>query len=159
MLVPDPLLQSYRQKSCRGLPESRLHKMGGALSVCDHKQAVKNDKKLMSHGQNLINKNVLLYSSIELQTQNEWIHVPFHTSSMRAKTLSFPHQNCDQKGSNPRSLSTLLLTELAELSLLNCALTPPTPNVRDEALLSGTGRMRHPGGWQGWDSWQPSLGC
>lgn len=42
-----------------GLPKSCPHKTGGVLCVYDHKQAMKNDKKLMSHGQNLRNRNVL----------------------------------------------------------------------------------------------------
>lgn len=47
-----------------GLPESHPHKMGGVLSVCDHKPAVKNDKKLMSHGQKLRNKNGLAIAAL-----------------------------------------------------------------------------------------------
>lgn len=41
------------------LPKSCPHKTGGVLCICDHKQAMKNDQKLMSHGQNLRNRNIL----------------------------------------------------------------------------------------------------
>lgn len=36
-------------------------------------------------------------SSMKLQTQKGWIGIPFHTGSIRAKMLCFPHQNCNQK--------------------------------------------------------------
>lgn len=62
-----------------GLPESHPGRMGGVLSVCDHKQAVKNDKKLTSHGQNLKNKNVL--------PQQHYV-----TNTGRVDTRTFSHK-------------------------------------------------------------------
>ena len=129
-----------------GLPESHPRRMGGVLSVCDHKQAVKNDKKRMSHGQNLRTK-MSCHSSVTLQTQEEWTHVAFHTSSIRAKTLSFPHQNRHQRCHSPWSFvdptSNLTSWDWAQV---------PTTNVWDEPLpLWGTGWVGTEGcGGGGW---------